>query len=117
MEPCMFCLEENNTVTLILNQYSSGSCECRIHTHVQCWMNYIAHKGTTICPICHTPLYIEPPQPIIQVHSTPQNEVHQYQFVILPPVTPTNTHVTSKRVAYAISVLSLGCILIWFIRF
>ena len=116
MEPCMFCLEENNTVTLTLNQYSSGSCECRIHTHVQCWMKYITHKGSTICPICHKALYMEPQQSIIQVQSIPPNELYQYRVVIVPANTQTDTYVTSKRIAYGISVLCLGSILLYFLR-
>jgi hypothetical protein len=79
-------------------------------------MKYITHKGSTICPICHKSLYIEPPQPIIQVHSTPQNELYQYQLVIVPANTQMDTYVTSKRVAYGISVLCLGSVLLYFLR-
>jgi hypothetical protein len=59
---------------------------------------------------------MEPQQSIIQVQSIPQNELYQYQFVIVPANTPTNTYVTSKRVAYAISVLCLGSVLLYFLR-
>lgn len=132
MEPCIFCLEENDVITFTLNKYSAGSCECRINTHLQCWMKYITHKGTTICPICHKSLHIEPPpttiqiEPppnIIQIQSNPQNEVYQYRVVMvngtqvsIPPISPTNEYIHSRRIVYIIVMISIVSILFYYLR-
>jgi len=57
MEACMFCLEESDQEIVISlefkDYYSETTCECRMHTHVACWMTYLSHKGRPECPICH----------------------------------------------------------------
>ncbi len=98
IEPCVFCLEVNKNddevIRLILNQYESSSCDCRIYTHVTCWMSYILHKGYAECPICHTVVQIAsaPPlsartytPPIIEnpsqeIHIFHNNQVYQYRI-------------------------------------
>ena len=55
---CLFCLEEsseNNTLVQFefASYYYQPTCECRITTHVGCWVTYYVHKGRTECPICH----------------------------------------------------------------
>lgn len=92
IEPCMFCLEVNKNddevITLILNQYESDTCNCRIHTHVTCWMSYILHKGYAECPICHIVVHIASAPyipPIIEnssqeIHVIHNNQVYQYRI-------------------------------------
>lgn len=89
----MFCLEENKkeseVIAMTLNQYSIAACDCRIHTHVGCWMNYIIHKGHTECPLCHRSL----PQPqenqeiqVVYNHQMYQYRVPQTTGTIIIPV-------------------------------
>ena len=96
MDSCMFCLDETTpeftVITLDFNKYMV--CECKIHTHVECWMTYILHKGHIECPICHTIVQtvvnVRPPSPReIQVRystQTPQVEVVQYNQLYRHPV-------------------------------
>ena len=67
MEQCLFCLEEtteeNVLIQLDFQRYYDGvACNCRVITHVACWMNYFIHKGFSECPICHK-IYFDQPQP------------------------------------------------------
>jgi len=90
IEPCMFCLEviknDEEVITLILNQYERGTCNCRIYTHVSCWMSYILHKGYAECPLCHTVIRVaQPTIPIIEnpsqeIHVIHNNQVYQYRI-------------------------------------
>jgi len=117
IEPCMFCLEVNKNddevIRLILNQYESGTCSCRIYTHVSCWMSYILHKGYAECPLCHTVVQIAsaPPlsaltytPPIIEnpsqeIHIFHNNQVYQYRIpttstthqIVIPSSSSNNT--------------------------
>ena len=147
IEPCMFCLEVNKNddevITLILNQYENGTCNCRIYTHVSCWMSYILHKGYAECPICHTVVHIASSPslsahtytpPIIQnesqeIHIVHNNQVYQYRIpstptthqIIIPNNTTTNTvqSVTCKNSKMFGCLLSLTLILMitfYFIR-
>ncbi len=149
IEPCMFCLEitKNNdeVITIILNQYERGTCNCRINTHVTCWMSYILHKGYAECPICHTVVHIASApsiEPSVQIHRAPiienesqeihivhNNQVYQYRIpststthqIIIPNNTTTNTvqSVTCKNSKMCGCLLSLTLILMitfYFIR-
>ena len=92
----MFCLDETTpeftVITLDFNKYMV--CECKIHTHVECWMTYILHKGHIECPICHTivqtVINVRPPSPReIQVRystQTPQVEIVHYNQLYQHPV-------------------------------
>jgi hypothetical protein len=132
-EPCMFCLEviknDDEVIILILNQYESGTCNCRIYTHVTCWMSYILHKGYVECPICHTvvhiasaPLSVHPyTPPIIQnesqeIHIIHNNQVYQYRIpttstvhqLVIP--TTDNTQLQTS----CINLKKVCCLLILF---
>jgi hypothetical protein len=147
IEPCMFCLEvtknDDEVITIILNQYERGTCNCRIYTHVTCWMSYILHKGYAECPICHTVVIIaSAPSLSVQIHRAPiienesqeinivhNNQVYQYRIpstptthqIIIPNNTTTNTvqWVTCKNSKMFGCLLSLTLILMitfYFIR-
>jgi hypothetical protein len=56
MTECLFCLEgttEANELLLFDFTKYEFACKCKIHTHANCWMLFIIHKGRTECPICH----------------------------------------------------------------
>jgi hypothetical protein len=80
----MFCLEENSVITLDFKNYPDIACECRIHTHANCWTSFIMHKGHVECPICHkifeNQYRVTPPTPVIIVH-VPQEEINQCQRI------------------------------------
>ena len=147
IEPCMFCLEVNKNddevIRLILNQYERDTCNCRIYTHVSCWMSYILHKGYAECPICHTVVHIASAPslsthihraPIIEnesqeIHIVHNNQVYQYRIpstatthqIIIPNNTTTNIveSVTCKNSKMCGCLLSLTLILMitfYFIR-
>jgi len=104
----MFCLEvfreDDDVIPLVFNQYSRGTCDCRINTHVGCWISYTAHKGHVECPICHTVVH-QPTQTQRQNQNQNQqievvhnNQVYQYRISPTPGthqlVIPTQSTVT-----------------------
>lgn len=66
MEQCIICIEDSTpehvVIELDFNQYPNVACECKIHVHVECWMQYILHKGRIECPICHKIFEQDAPQ-------------------------------------------------------
>ena len=96
MDSCMFCLDENTpelqVITIDFNKYMV--CECKIHTHLECWMSYILHKGYIECPICHkivqTIINVRPPSPrelqMRYITQTPQVEIVHYNQLYQHPV-------------------------------
>ena len=81
-EPCMFCLEETSVITIDFKNYSDVACECRVNTHVNCWVSFIIHKGHVECPICHKIFedqfkIVVPPTPVIL--EVPPQEISQCQ--------------------------------------
>jgi hypothetical protein len=57
-ESCLFCLEdgtkENKVICLNFSKEKENPCNCRIYSHVHCWMTYYIKKGNFECPICHS---------------------------------------------------------------
>ena len=128
----MFCLEiekqDDEVIPLVFNQYLSGTCNCRIYTHVGCWIHYTTHKGHVECPICHTiiqqqpsaPAYIPPPLPGQPIQIVIDNQVYQYR---LSPVAASNEIVyvqpvctKPRRIAFLFALLVIGFILLYFLR-
>ena len=138
IEPCMFCLEviknDDEVITLILNQYERGTCNCRIYTHVTCWMSYILHKGYAECPLCHTviqprytpPIIENPSQEINVIHN---NLVYQYRIpststthqLVIPSTISNDTIVMatcnkSKKIGCLLSFTLVLMIIFYFVR-
>ena len=122
IEPCMFCLEviknDDEVITLILNQYESGTCDCRIHTHVSCWMSYILHKGYAECPLCHTVVHAPYTPPVIQsqeIHVIHNNQVYQYRipstFTAHQLVIPSSNSNDTVQSATCNNSKKVGCLL------
>jgi len=139
IEPCMFCLEviknDEEVITLILNQYERGTCNCRIYTHVSCWMSYILHKGYAECPLCHTVIRVaQPTIPIIEnpsqeIHVIHNNQVYQYRIpststthqLVIPSSSSNDTIVEatcnkSKKIGCLLSFTLILMIIFYFIR-
>lgn len=135
MEPCMFCLEvnknenEKNVIILILNHYERNTCNCRIYTHVTCWMSYILHKGYTECPLCHTvvePAYTPPTIQTQEVHVFHNNQMYQYRLpqssithqIVIPDTSPTveSSSINSKRFGCLLSLILVLMIVFYFIH-
>ena len=75
----MFCLEETTTENTVIPidfaAYGGQACQCRIHTHVDCWMAFILHKGRPECPICHKAF-----GSVNEVQVVVNNQVYQYSI-------------------------------------
>ena len=122
IEPCMFCLEviknDDEVITLILNQYENGTCNCRIYTHVSCWMSYILHKGYAECPLCHTVVHASYTPPVIQsqeIHVIHNNQVYQYRipstFTAHQLVIPSSNSNDTVQSATCNNSKKVGCLL------
>ena len=141
IEPCMFCLEvtknDDEVITLILNRYENGTCNCRIYTHVSCWMSYILHKGYAECPLCHTvvnitqPIYTPPiiENPSQEIHVIHNNQVYQYRIpststrhqLVIPSSSSNDTIVqatcnNSKKLGCLLSFTLILMIIFYFAR-
>ena len=127
----MFCLEiektDDEVISLIFNQYSNGTCSCRIYTHVGCWISYTTHKGHVECPICHTvvvqsPIGYIPPvvtiaapvQPSQEIHIIHNNQVYQYRIAPTPEIHPACRH--PRRNACVLTSFLLALILLYYLR-
>lgn len=80
MEQCLFCLEESSEENTLIQldfqrYYDDVACNCRIITHVACWMNYFRHKGRSECPICHKIYYSIQPEPPRYIVENPLHHV------------------------------------------
>lgn len=131
IEPCMFCLEiekqDDEVIPLVFNQYSNGTCTCRIYTHLSCWISYTTHKGHVECPICHTvvvqqPIGYTPPivtisapvQPSNEIHIIHNNQVYQYRIAPAPEIHPVCRNL--KRNACLLSTFLIGVIVFYYLR-
>jgi hypothetical protein len=127
----MFCLEiekqDDEVIPLVFNQYSNGTCNCRIYTHVACWIHYTTHKGHVECPICHTvvvqqPIGYTPPivtvltpiEPSQEIHIIHNNQVYQYRIAPEPRVHPVCKH--PKRNACLLSTFLIAIIVFYYLR-
>jgi len=70
-DTCLFCLEETtqeNVVILVdFTTYAEVPCNCRLYSHVGCWMSYYMSKGGFECPICHSRIVTSPPHQAVTV--------------------------------------------------
>jgi len=133
MEACMFCLEiekqDDEVIPLVFNQYSSGTCNCRIYTHISCWIQYTTHKGHVECPICHTvvvqsPISYTPPivtvsapiqPPSQEIHIIHNNQVYQYRIAeATPEIHPACRN--PKTIGCLLSTGVVALILFYFLR-
>ena len=120
MEPCLFCLEiqkpNDEVILLILRKYPNGTCNCKIYTHVSCWVQYFRYKGRIECPICHTLVqgpaarpYVPPPLTEQPIQIVIDNRVNQYR----PSSRSQSTGTVQPRVDY-INARRTACFFISF---
>jgi len=90
MTECLFCLEgetpeAGSLITFDFNNYEFA-CQCKIHTHSNCWITFTIHKGRSECPICH------------KVFRTTVNQSHQIIHIQQTPTIVVITHdITQDR--------------------
>ncbi len=70
-EPCMFCLETEDTVT------ANMPCECRIHVHTLCLNTWLSAENS--CPLCRSELYVAEPES----SPPPQNNSNLYMYACM----------------------------------
>jgi hypothetical protein len=106
----MFCLEEGNQENIVISlefkdYYHGTTCECRMNTHVHCWMVYLLHKGRPECPICHRAyeLASNPPEFII---------VQNPMIASVPPEQPRSCEIKKNSVICISVILFISAILI-----
>jgi len=113
MTECLFCLEgetpeAGSLITFDFNIYDFA-CQCKIHTHSNCWMNFTTHKGRSECPICHKVFITYAPAPRQAPHII---------FIVNNPVyrneqPAENRVIFNRKIKYSIAILLLITIILF----
>jgi len=102
---CMFCLEQStpeySVITMDFRHYLK--CECKVHSHANCWMMYIIHKGRVECPICHTLLQ--------QMYRPPLHVAHVPTIVIRREVREIRDEPLNARAVLLFICMFVGMII------